>query len=491
LQESILYVEDLSELQNNPALAASIRDEAFFCYFGIPLLAKGQLLGVMEIFCREPYNPSPQWLTFLDTLARQAAMSIDNANLLRLTRQRLQEVNALYRISKGLIAVTEPQKLMDDVVELLKESFGYYYVQIFVVEPSSGDFVMRAGSGEIGAQMRAEGYRLRPGEGIVGLTADTGEPFFSNDVERVITFVRPPHLAETNAELAVPIQVGKSFLGLLDVHQKHPAYLTEIDVELVNAVAVQLAIALQKADLYTDLQDALHHEQMIRTQLVQSEKLTVAGRLLASVSHELNNPIQAIQNALFLLKNETNLSEQGRQDLEIVISEAERMSIMLQRLKVTYQPVSRQDFRPTPIQALVQEVFALLSTHLRHSRISYQVQAEPNLPPVLGVADQLKQVMLNLVMNAVDAMPDGGHITVSARHLPETAQVMLRVSDTGIGIDEAILPKIFDSFVTNKNGGSGLGLAITSDILRKHNGRIHAQNNPTGGATFSIWLPTQ
>ena len=113
-------------------------------------------------------------------------------------------------------------------------------------------------------------------------------------------------------------------------------------MQLVSAVADQLAVALQKAQLYTDLQNSLLQEQATRAQLIQTEKLTVAGRLLASVSHELNNPLQAIQNALFLLKDEKGISAEGQGDLTIVLSEAERMATLLERLRTTYQPVERK-----------------------------------------------------------------------------------------------------------------------------------------------------
>ncbi len=485
----VIYIPNLANIENNPTLTRAIAHENFKVYIGVPLVVKGNLLGVLEIFHRTSFVVDADWLKFIEILANKAAIAIDNARLLGIVQQSYKETNALYQINKKLIATIDPQELMDEVVNLLHAQFGYYYVQIFVADPKSGDVVMRAGSGELGKRLKAEGYHLSPGDGIVGFTADTGNPFFTNNVEDLFAYKRPPHLVETQSELAVPIRIGNQFLGLLDVHQTAPTALEERDVQLVTAVADQLAVALQKAELYTNLQESLRQEKATRAQLVHQEKLIVAGRLLASVSHELNNPIQAIQNALFLLREEEGISTQGKQDLEIVLSETERMASMLQRLRVTYQPVSTADFKDVNINNLIRDVAMLVATHLRHSKITFEFLADEELPAVSGLEDQLRQVMLNLVMNSVEAMRGGGHLSITTKYLHDPRETLITVSDTGKGIDEGILPNIFDAFITNKERGTGLGLTISNEIIIKHGGRIQARNNPEGGAIFQIWLP--
>jgi signal transduction histidine kinase len=488
-ERKIVHVANLAKLKNNPSFVKSIAKEKFVSYFGVPLIAKGQVLGVLEIFRRSAFDPDPNWLTFLETLAGQAAISIDNARLLEMTQVSLKETNALYQIIQDLVATVDPEQLMRNVVDLLHKNFEYDHVQIFIADPETGDFVVRAGSGKIGKQLVRQGYRLAAGEGIVGLTAETGAPFFTNDVNQVISFVRNPLLPKTKSELAVPIKTATQFLGLIDIQQVPPAFLKERDVQLVSAVADQLAVALQKARLYADLQNSLRQEKATRSQLIQSEKLAVAGRLLASVSHELNNPLQAIQNTLFLLQNEGKLSKQGQQDLKTVLSETERMATLIERLRTTYQPARAEDFKPVQINSIIEDVQTLIATHLRHAKISFEFHSIPELPAIPGLENQLKQVMLNMFMNAVDAMVDGGRLIVSTDRLLESKEILITVTDTGAGIDESVLPYIFEAFTTNKEKGTGLGLAISYEIVLKHHGRIQAKNNPQGGATFSIWLP--
>jgi signal transduction histidine kinase len=487
-EQKIIHSANLKE---SPVLVKSLENEGFVAYYGIPLIVTDKLHGVLEILHRSSLTPDPEWLSFLDLLSDQAALSIDNARLLQLTQQNLKETNALYRINQDLLATIAPYELMTNVVELLKSSFGYYHAQIYVAEPGTGDFVVRAASGELGKKVLKDGYRLAAGEGIVGFTAETGKPFFTNDVENSISFVRSPLLPKTISQLAVPIKIGSDFLGLIDIQQDKSFPLTERDLQLVSAIADQLALALQKATLYSDLQDALSQEKAMRAQLVQTEKLTVAGRLLASVSHELNNPIQAIQNALFLLKEEQGISPQGRQDLEIVLSETERMATLLQRLRATYQPLDPSEFKPIQINELIEDICALLGAHLRQHQIAFEFHAHPELPPISGIEDQIRQVVLNLFLNATDAMPQGGKLTIATQHIATSKQVLITVSDTGPGIEHTIFQNIFDAFVTSKSGGTGLGLTISNEIVQKHRGQIKAANNPEQGATFEVWLPAE
>jgi signal transduction histidine kinase len=427
----------------------------------------------------------------LSALGIQASIAIENARLLENTRQALKESNALYRINQELVASLDPQELLMDVVNLLQKIFGYYHVQIYVVDPKTGDFLLQHGSGEIGKTLKEQKHRLRAGEGIVGYAAETGAPFFTNDVDETLSFVRNPLLPDTKSELTVPIKIGGQILGLLDIQQIETTLLTENDLKLVNAVADQLAIALQKANLYSDLQAALQTEKAIRNQMVQSERLVTMGRLLASVSHELNNPLQAMQNALFLLREEKGISHQGKLDLDIVLSEAERMSALIERLRSTYRPIQAEDFQPTQINNIFEDIHTLITTHLRHNKIIYEFRPDPELPLIPALPNQIRQVILNLLMNAVEIMATGGKLLASTKLLRDSNEVLLTVSDTGPGIAPELLQSVFDAFVTNKLTGTGLGLTISHDIVMKHRGRITAENNPDKGALFKVWLPIE
>ncbi len=455
-----------------------------------PLYSGEQKLGTISVQSSKPNAFNSDDSKLLSALGIQAAIAIENSHLLESTQQALKETNALYQINQGLVALNADE-LLGDVVDLLQKNFSYYHVQVYVISPETGNFTLKAASGEVGRKLKAANYQLPAGSGIIGYATEISAPFFTNNVEDVVFFIRNPFLPETKSELAIPIKINERILGILDIQQAPPKAFTNRDLQLVNAVADQLAVALQKADLYENLQTSLQHEKEARNQLIQNERLAVMGRLLASVSHELNNPLQAIQNALFLLKAEQALSLQGRQDLEIVLSETERMATLIERLRATYRPIQAEDFNPVQINNIVEDVYALVATHLKHNNISFEFYPDPALPLIPGLADQIHQVILNLFLNAVDAMKTGGRLSVSTSYLEDNGEVYLSVSDNGTGIDASILPNIFDAFITNKDTGTGLGLTITYDIILKHQGRITGENNPNGGATFNLWLPVK
>jgi two-component system NtrC family sensor kinase len=297
--------------------------------------------------------------------------------------------------------------------------------------------------------------------------------------------------AETRSELCVPLKAGNAVIGVLDAASAETDGLTEKDERLLTTLAGQLATAIQKLRYFRDLEQALRQEKAARMQLVQSEKLAAMGRLVASVAHELNNPLQAIQNALYLVKQEPALSEQAFDDLKVAATEADRMAELISRLRDTYRPASGEEFRYESINALVTEVQKLIGTHLRHNNIEFKFDPDPNLPPVPGIRDQLKQVLLNLCLNAVEAMSTGGRLTVRTRHEPAQSSILLTIQDTGLGIKPEALHNIFDPFFTTKETGTGLGLTITYDIIQRHKGRIEVDSQPGHGTTFSIWLPIE
>lgn len=453
-----------------------------------PIISGEKTLGSISVQSKKPNAFAQNEANLLGTLGTNAAIAIENARLLESTQQALRETNALYRISRGLLALNA-EELLEDAVDLLEKNFSYHLVQVYLIDPKSGDFILKASSGETGKRLKELNHRLKVGSGIVGHVAETRKPFFTNDVDQVIFHIKNPLRPEIKSEMALPIQAGDQLLGIMDIQQSETKNFTPRDLQLVEVVADQLAASLLKADLYETLQKSLEQEKAMRNQLVQNERLAIMGRLLASVSHELNNPLQAIQNALFLLREEKGISPQGLNDLDIVLAESERMGGMIERLRTTYRPIQAEDFQPTQLNEIIEDVYALIATHLRKNEVTFEFHPDLELPTINALQDQVRQVALNLLMNAAEAMPTGGKLSVYTRYQYDTREVLLSVSDTGSGIPPSLLPFIFDPFITNKRRGTGIGLTISHDIVMKHRGRIEADNNYNQGATFRVWLP--
>jgi signal transduction histidine kinase len=485
----VIYVSDTL---TDPRFLNMAEPASFRSLIVAPIQGSDHFIGTISVNSNQSQAFTSGEIRLLGALGVEAALAFENARLMQTTQQDLAEINALFHISKSLVASLDPDQLMKNVSDLLQKDFGYYHVQIYSLEPQSGCLVARQGSGKIGDTLRANGHSLPAGAGIAGHTLATGEPFVTNNVDKVIFFSPNPLLPDTQSILTVPIKIDGRAIGVLVIEQVPPNRLSSSDLRLMTTVAEQLAIALQKANLYNDLQNSLLQEKAMRVQLLQSERLAVVGRLLASVSHELNNPLQAIQNVLFLLKkNEIGLSDRGQRDLDIILSETERMAILLERLRDTYRSSREEDFQDIQLNTIIEDIQILTSTHMRHHDVTCESHLDPELPVVQGISSQFRQVILNLFVNAVEAMPGGGRLTISTQHIPDQNRVQFTVSDTGLGINPEILPHIFEPFITDKETGTGLGLAIVSDIVIRHNGEVQAENNPHGGATIRAWLPVK
>jgi signal transduction histidine kinase len=165
------------------------------------------------------------------------------------------------------------------------------------------------------------------------------------------------------------------------------------------------------------------------------------------------------------------------------------MAALIERLRSAYRPIRIRDFQPVELNDLIEDVYALIATHMRHKQIAFEFFPDAELPAISGISDQIRQVVLNLFLNAIEIMKPGGCLTIHTQGLPKRKEVLFSVKDTGPGIDPEILPNIFEPFVTGKSTGTGLGLTITQDIIHQHHGRIEAENNPEGGAIFTVWLP--
>ena len=483
---------NVKDIEANPYFLHSDSQPTFQSLIVAPVQGGQRPIGTISVQSALKNAFSSRDADLLNALATQSAIAIENTRLFETTQQRLKEVNILYEISRSLAASLDADQLIRDMIILLQQSFDYYHVQIYLVDPETRNLVVRHGSGYIGNEFVQDGHQIPPGEGIVGHVAKTGEAFMTNNVDEVLFYKRYPRLSDVQFELAVPIKVDEQVIGVLDIEQTggHNPF-TANDLHLVTAIAEHLAVVLQKASLYGTLQTSLQQEKKMRSQLLQSERLALVGRLLASVSHELNNPLQTIQYGLFVLKDGENLSSQAVQDLEIMIAEAERMAALIERLRGTYRPVHPKEFQSIALNDLIEDVHALIDLHLRHTEIAFEFAPETDLPNVFGLPDQIRQVMLNLFLNAIEVMKPGGRLTVETHFIPPQNEVMFTVKDTGPGINSEIMPRIFDAFITTKETGTGLGLTITHDIIQQHHGRIEAENHPEDGAIFKIWLPVE
>lgn len=477
-------VINVADTHNDPRYLIPDRASRVRSLLVAPVQSGTHLLGTLSVNSTLAKAFSTDDERLMGPLGAQAALAIYNAQLFEDTRRQLDELLLLHTVAVASAEAISEDELIERVTKLIANTFYPVDFGVMLIDESGQH--LRA---HVSYRAGPPGLRIPLGQGITGQVALTGQPRLVPDVLTETDYLKIH--AETRSELCVPLKAGNTVLGVLDAASAEVDGLTEKDERLLVTLAGQLANAIQKLRYFRDLEQALRQEKAARMQLVQSEKLAAMGRLVASVAHELNNPLQAIQNALYLVKQEPALSIQAFDDLKVASTEAERMAELISRLRDTYRPASGEEFRFESVNAIVTEVQKLIATHLRHNNIEYEFEPDPNLPLVPGIRDQLKQVMLNLCLNAVEAMPTGGRLIIRTRHEPAQSSVLLTIQDTGLGIQPDTLHNIFDPFFTTKETGTGLGLTITYDIIQRHKGRIEVNSQLGYGATFSIWLPIE
>jgi signal transduction histidine kinase len=242
--------------------------------------------------------------------------------------------------------------------------------------------------------------------------------------------------------------------------------------------------------MLTRMRDSLVEQERLREQLCRSEKLALIGQLAAMVAHEVNNPLDGLQNGIRIIRRKGQHDQQSEELLELMDNGLYRIEMIVRRL-LTLSRNEPIHPNPTPFDRLVED--ALTFVRPKFNRNNIATDCDLGSPPVVGMIDenQFAHVLVNLMINAADAMPDGGTLTVRARPGDDPTRVLLEVLDTGIGIDEAHLPHVFEPFYTTKPSqqGSGLGLAVVERIVEAHDGRIEIDTTPGKGTRFAISLP--
>lgn len=287
--------------------------------------------------------------------------------------------------------------------------------------------------------------------------------------------------------ICVPLIAQNEPLGVIvadNAFSRHP--ITEEAERLLRLFASSASIALRNAQLIAELRQSLRREQAMRQQLVHSERLAVIGELAARIAHDLRSPLVTIGGYARQLQRHPTDAERVRRNAQVIVDEVERLERQLRDLLDFTTPRPPQ-LKPTPLGELVQRLAELQTPSLQAAGVTFQLDIADDLPPALVDELQIERVILNLWRNAVEAMPNGGVLSVRVWH--ENSWVKLQIADTGEGIPPEVMEHIFQPFFTTKRSGSGLGLAICKKIITDHGGEIRLQSSPGGGTVVEIALP--
>lgn len=464
-------------------LRAEVRSE-----LAVPLLLNNEVRGVLNVDADRPDAFTPEDQTLLQELALQAARVIQNTWLYEQLRLKArlfeslasvgQAINSTLNLADALQVITrEASQLMDArMASLLLLDESKEWLELRASHGAGPDYIARP--------------RLSVAESLVGNVVRRRRPVQDENVQTSGRYqnVRLARQEGLVALLSVPLLFGGQVLGVLNVYKGDPHVFSNEEVRILAALAELSGIAIEKARLYERIVDV---EELLR----QNERLSALGLLAAEVAHEIRNPLTVMKMLYHSLDLKFPPGDPRTQDTKIMGEKMDHLNRVVEQV-LDFARSTEPQLVPVNVNQLLDDLSLLTRHKLRQQRVEIVRDLAPHLPAVQADATQLEQAFLNLTLNAVEAMPKGGRLTVTTRVIrqprtrKEPTHVVIEFTDTGAGMTEEQQKKAFSSLLaTTKAKGTGLGLAIVARVIETHRGEVKVQSKPGEGTSFTITLP--
>ncbi len=480
--------------ERNPNRLKELDEYHFQEVIGVPLIVREMVIGAMTIGTSNPKRHfRKEEVELLSNFAQQAGVAIGNAQLYEDSLLKIKQLTTLYEIGKQLSSTLDLDELLRKALILLKEQWGYPLCSILFLDRERNELYVRQVIGKDLEEVKH--LRFRVGiDGIVGWVAQQGEPLYVPDVSKDSRYIL--ELPEVRSEVAFPIKVRDQIIGVLDIESYERMAFDEESLKTLSSFCSQISISIENAQLFSELKQTLVELKRAQEQMIQIEKLRAMGEMASGVAHDFNNVLAVILGNIQLLLHQFHqLGPEEIQERLRVIEKASKDGAETVRRIQEFTGIKKDySFISLDLNEILREVAIITEPRWKDQAQQRGVQIQLTLQlgeisPIMGNPSELREVLTNMVFNAVDAMPHGGKITLST-HPHSEDWVELRVSDTGIGMSEEVKRRIFDPFFTTKGvGSSGLGLSVSYGIIKRHGGEILVESEIGKGTTFIIHLP--
>jgi len=452
-QGSIYTLEDMQTLRSQSVVAEALREEGAHALFVFPLRAQRELLGGLHVAVEDTQLLTAEEEHAFQEVADELAVGLKQARLRKaLEREavRLEE-----RVERRTAALRASEARFRAIFDGAAIGIALLDEQGCIVESNPAL------------------------EALLGRTShELEDECFTN-------LIHPDDVGAARAHY-------RSLLAGEQAYYRHELRLIDADDKPLTANVTVSLIAPEenKQQFAIAMMEDITKRKLAQAELIQTEKLALTGRLAASLAHEINNPLQTVIGALGLAKE---IDEEGgdiQRYLDISLQELERAARIVADLRDLNRPSNPEaEGEMVDVNEMIEQVLVLTEKRRENYDIDCTWETAPEASSVLMVRDRIQQVFLNLILNAIDAMPEGGEIKIAATCTYDPDGVTITFTDTGVGIDAEAISSLFDPFYTTKPDGVGLGLYITKFIVENHNGHIEVESEPDEGTTFTVWLP--
>ena len=454
----------------------------------VPLEVNGEIRGVLNVDSdrADAFTADDQEL--LQELAVQAAKVIQNTWLYEQLRLKARLFESLASVSRTINSTLNLDEALRVITQEACVLMGARMCSLMMLDESREWLDLRASFGA------GKGYlkkpRLSVEESVLGVVVRRKKPL---QLENVQTSSRYQNVEVARREglislLSVPLLFAGEAIGTLSVYTGQPYNFSNEEIRILVALAELSGIAIEKARLYERLVD-------VEEQLRQNEKLSALGLLAAEVAHEIRNPLTVVKLLYHSLDLKFPDSDPRTKDARLIEAKIEHLNKIVERI-LAFARTTEPRLAPVNLNELIDELGLLVRHKLANQNVKLVRELAPDLPLVMGDAPQLEQAFLNLILNAAEAMPEGGTLTVKSRTIrqPRTSEkpthVAVEFKDTGTGMSEELQKRAFTAVLsTTKAKGTGLGLAIVGRIIETHRGNIRITSRLQRGTSIIITLP--
>ncbi|MGC9468650.1 MAG: PAS domain S-box protein [Anaerolineae bacterium] len=452
-QGQSVITEDVHILDPTSPLIVAMQAEGVHTLLQQPLQAQGDLIGVLRLGLHQPGRVSPRSIELARELADQLAIAIQQARLHRQIQEHAQELEqrVIWRTAALRISEARFRAIFEDApvgIALLDQEGR-------IIQSNSA-------------------LEMILGTGAMALRDRTLSSFMiEKDAARE---------TELYSELMDGSREGYRVEARF-LRQDHETVWCNVAVSLVRDAEYEPRLAIGMVEDITE-------ERVAQAAMVQTEKLALTGQLAASLAHEINNPLQTVIGCLGLADETVGEDANVRVYLDMASAELKRAASIVGRLRDLNRPSEPEEKEIKPLWELVDHVLAVTEKQCRDNHIVVRTEQRDGYDPQVEVVpNRIHQVFLNLILNAIDAMPKGGELTIRCDQKDDPRLVSLTFSDTGMGIAPETQARLFDPFHTTKSDGLGLGLFISQNIIEDHGGQIHVESHPGEGTAFTVRLP--